>query len=444
MGRENVIVVGSGGREHTLADLLKGEGRMIFGAPGNPGFVSDRPQNVGIDGTKPENFQALYDFAVSNNVGMIVVGPEGPLCDGLVNFINSKGDERVKVFGPTSQAAMLEADKFHSYRINDGLGIPQARSIICEKVEQFPRRALDAIDALVNEHGIVLKDRGLTGGKGVSVYDSAEKARKELLSHAYTYSGDILVAERLKGQEYSVFCIADGENVKPILISFQDHKPLLDGDKGPNTGGMGAYGPAPIADRGRVARVCGKIAGPIVRNTGFQGFLYLGMMLDERDGVDKVIEYNVRFGDPEAQPLGMLLKRGLYEPLRLALEGRLDEAEFEFKPGAAVCVVLATPGYPTSEYKANTKRIIHGLEAVAEMENVKAYHAGTGFDAELNIINTGGRVLGITAYGEGEDVFESIKTAQKLAYVAAGKIMFGDLTPHYRSDIGDKAFLLVT
>jgi len=281
--------------------------------------------------------------------------------------------------------------------------------------------------------GVVIKSRGLTAGKGVSVLDSKEQALGVIVGHTLAYGQEILIAERLFGEEFSVFGISEGERVIPIEISLQDHKPLLDGDQGPNTGGMGAYGPAPIANVGIVKYVAENVMTPVIQemaNIGcpYKGFLYAGMMMTD-DG-PKVIEFNVRFGDPECQPAMMMIKSDLYQTLSLSLEGKLDQIKFEFRPGAACCVVLASRGYPRQYPKGLP---ISGIEEM--VPGVKVFHAGTK-SVDEKVLTNGGRVLGVTGYSA-----DGIAQAQELAYQRVSQIHVpGGF--HYRRDIADKALKL--
>ncbi len=424
---KKVLILGSGGREHALGwNLGKEKGVEVYYAPGNGGTRQDGI-NVSIDPTKTENFPAVLDYIEANSIDMVIVGPEDPLDKGIVDFLNIKGFNRV--FGPTSAATRLESDKFYSHTIMEMLGIPQAYSVKCSSTAY----ALDVINRFPSE-GVVIKARGLTAGKGVTVCDTKKQALEEIDKHAEAYGQEVLIAERLVGEEFSIFAISDGKHVIPLGISLQDHKPRDDNDKGPNTGGMGAYGPAPIAPLDVVNHVANRIMAPIIRRMHevgpeYKGFLYAGMMMTA-DG-PKVIEFNARFGDPECQPAMMMLKNSLYEPISLALEGKLDENfQFEFNPGAACCVVLASQGYP-GKYEKGLQII--GLNEAAKVEGVKIFHAGTA-EKDGQIVTAGGRVLGVTAYSP-----DGIREAQRLAYVAAELIT----TPggfHRRGDIAEKAF----
>ncbi len=426
-----VLILGSGGREHAIGWKLAESEEVdeVLYAPGNVGTAwENKGRNISIDAGRKENFKSIYDLIESEGVDVAVVGPEGLLRDGLVDYLNSKGFENV--VGPTMAASMLEADKFYSYDLMEELHIPQARSIKCRDTKEAAR----AIHELSSDFGVVIKARGLTGGKGVAVCDSLEKAVFEVYNHADRYGEEVLVAEKLSGEEFSVFGLSDGCNVSPFLTSFQDHKALLDGDKGPNTGGMGAYGPAHIAPPQVVKDVVDHIMTPVVRrmaadNIFYKGFIYAGMMMTSEG--PKVLEFNARLGDPETQALMMLMESDLYKSLRLSLEGKADRIRFGFKPGASCCVVLASRGYPNKHHEGLE---ISGLGRVKEMENVKVFHAGTKLKDDW-IVTAGGRVLGVSAYSS-----NGIADAQSLAYEAAGKIRIpGGF--HYRTDIGTKAFL---
>jgi len=426
---KKVMILGSGGREHALGWKLgqSDEVSEVIYAPGNAGTQEGKGRNIPIDGSKKDNFPALLAVANSEGVDMVIVGPEAPLADGVVDFFNSRGYNRI--FGPTQRASLLESDKFFSFDLMQQTDIPQANSVKCYSTAE----AIRAIEERATDGGIVIKARGLTGGKGVSVCDSREQALAEISEHAGRYGPEVLIAERLRGQEFSVFGISDGSRVSPLEISVQDHKPLLDGDKGPNTGGMGAYGPAPVASAGVVRHIASNIMTPLVqrmREQGveYRGFIYGGMMMT--DAGPKVIEFNIRFGDPECQPAMMMLRSDLYRALSLSLDGRLDQVKMEFNPGAACCVVLASQGYPEGYRKG---LVISGLEEASRVAGVKVFHAGTKVGENGQVLTSGGRVLGVTGYSP-----EGIAEAQRLAYQAAPMISVpGDF--HFRRDIADKA-----
>ena len=434
--KKKILIIGSGGREHSLGWKIEQseEVETVFYAPGNAGTEDGKGRNVPLDGTKKENFEAVYQFVSVDDIDMVVVGPEAPLAEGIADYLNDRRYSRV--FGPQKSASVLESDKFFSFDLMKQVGIPQADSVKCYSTDE----AIKAINERTTDRGIVIKARGLTGGKGVSVCDSREEALAEIMEHAGKYGSEVLIAERLYGQEFSVFGISDGNIVSPLEISLQDHKRLLDGDKGINTGGMGAYGPAPIAPAGLVREVADKIMTPIVQRMKengreYKGFLYGGMIITDQG--PKVIEFNIRFGDPECQPAMMMLKSDLYPALALSLEGKLNQIKMEFYSGAACCVVLASKDYPDSKsevYKKSQGLSIRGLEDANSIMGVKVFHAGTKLD-KGNILTSGGRVLGVTGYSP-----KGIADAQRLAYEGVSKINVpGGF--HYRRDIGDKALI---
>ena len=424
-----VLIIGSGGREHALGLKLgqSDEVSKVIYAPGNGGTQEEKGRNVPIDGAKKDNFAVLVDLVESENIDMVVVGPEVPLADGIVDYFNlTKGYNRV--FGPTHRASLLESDKFFSFDLMREVGIPQAKSVKCYSTEE----AISAINERATQDGIVIKARGLTAGKGVTVCDSRDHALAEIKEHTANYGPEVLIAERLFGQEFSVFGISDGSRVSPLEISIQDHKRLLDGDRGPNTGGMGAYGPAPVAPVKVVRHVADKIMTPLVQRmkeqgNEYRGFLYGGFIMTQEG--PKVIEFNIRFGDPECQPAMMMLKSDLYKALSSSLDGKLDQVKMEFNPGASCCVVLASQGYP-GDYKKGLA--ISGLDEANRIHGVKVFHAGTKI-GDGQILTSGGRVLGVTGYSP-----NGIADAQRLAYEAAAKITVpGEF--HYRRDIANKA-----
>jgi len=435
-----VLIIGSGGREHALGWKLAQSDEVdeVIYAPGNGGTeVEEKGRNVELSKSSSESFRQMAELIASESIDLTIVGPEDPLANGIVDYLNGKGYNRV--FGPSMAAARLESDKFYSYEIMDELGIPQAESRICKTTEE----AITAIRDMDTLEGIVIKARGLTGGKGVTVCETKYLALREIDAHAEKFkSEEVLIAERLFGQEFSVFGMSDGNQVYPIEISLQDHKPQFDGDKGPNTGGMGAYGPAPIADVDVVRDVAENIMTPVVRRMKergeeYKGLLYAGMMMTE-DG-PKVLEFNVRFGDPECQPAMMMIKSDLYETLSLAMAGRLDEVDMEFNPGASCCVVMASKGYP-GIYQKGLWIPKTSIEQVENIEGVKVFHAGTS-----NLPNffeiIGGRVLGVTGYSP-----EGIQAAKDLAYAATERIDANTISHarglrvfHYRTDIASKA-----
>ena len=440
-----VAIIGGGGREHAIGwsiaqDLSVNE--VIYFKGGDAIGKDTICRCINIDGTKKENQKAVADEVEKQNIDMIIVGPDQPLVDGIVDFFSERGYKNI--FGPTSKASAIEADKFYSYDLMERARIPQADSVKCKTIEEaitaIKERTIQDTGS-VGGFGIVIKARGLTGGKGVYVCDTVEEALTQLPQHIKSFnSEDILIAERLFGQEFSVFGTSDGERVVPLEMSVQDHKRLHDGDNGPNTGGMGAYGPAPIANADIVKRVAERMMTPLVQEMKkdgreYKGFLYAAVIMTGSG--PKILEYNCRFGDPEAQPSVMMLKNGLYQPIKAALEGKLDKINFEFKPGASCCVVMAADGYPGSYEKGIE---IRGLDIVAQIPDVKVFHAGTAIK-DGRTVTAGGRVLGVTSYSP-----KGILHAQARAYAAADIInektnaLNNKKVFTYRTDIADKAF----
>ena len=433
----DVLIIGQGGREHALGWNLQLDDNVskVFYAPGNAGTEEGAGRNLNIT---PKQFDSFWDYSKciaelieKENIGMVLVGPEDPLAAGLVDNLNSMGYDNI--FGPSREAAKLESDKFYSYDLMDELGIPQAKGIKCYSLSE----AVDAIKKMCTSEGVVLKSRRLHAGKGVTVCDSLDEALSRIEPHMKQFKDDVLVSERLVGQEYTVFDISAGESVYPILMSFQDHKPLLDGDKGPNTGGMGAYGPASIAGIEDVLYVSDNVVAPVVkrmaeRGTPYKGLFYAGMIMAEEG--PKVIEFNVRLGDPEAQPAMMMLD-SLYVPLKYAIEGKIDEVDIGIKQGASCCVVLAADGYPGSYDKGTP---IYGIEKADQIPGVKVFHAGTA-KKEGKIVTSGGRVLGVTA--RSRDIEEATQLAYEGVRVITKEtnLINEDKIFHYRTDIAKRA-----
>ena len=423
-----VLIIGSGGREHALGWKLAQSAQVteVLYAPGNGGTAEGKGRNLKLNATQAENWPALIELIQSEPIALTVVGPEAPLSAGLVDTLQKHGI--TSVFGPSQAASQLESDKFFSYRILEKLGIPQAHSALCQSTQE----ARQAIDAMTGESGIVLKACGLASGKGVVVCDTPEEAFSALETLTHKYGEQILVAERLYGPEFSIFGIADGECVRPIEIALQDHKRLLDEDKGPNTGGMGAYGPAPIAPTKVIQEIADTVMTPVIQElkaqgTPYCGFLYAGMMMTQSG--PKVIEFNVRFGDPECQPAMTMLDCDLFVLLQQALAGKLKECEFRFKPGASCCVVLASQGYPGSSQQGLK---ISGLTEANAVEGVKVFHAGTT-QKDGAWYTAGGRVLGVNAYAS-----SGLLEAQQRAYQAV-QCLSVEGNFHFRTDIAAKA-----
>ncbi len=416
-----VLIVGGGGREHALAWKFNQSPRVkkIFCAPGNPGIASIA-ECVKI---KVENIPAIVDLVRGEKIDLTVVGPEAPLVAGLVDALEKEG---YPVFGPRQRAAELEGSKVLAKDIMHKYGIPTARYATFDDAGQ-------AAD-FVKEIGApcVIKADGLAAGKGVIVAEDVATALSAIdlimKQKAFGDAGNrVVVEEFLQGEEASMLAFTDGEHVIP-MIPAQDHKQVFDGDRGPNTGGMGAYAPAPIVSEELQQVVMEKIMIPVVRGMAqedrpYRGVLYAGLMITEEG--PKVLEFNARFGDPEAQPILMLLKSDLADVVESLLAGDLSGVDLRWHNGASVCVVLASRGYPGSYRKGYA---ITGLDKLPE--NVVAFHAGTGIENN-RLVTAGGRVLGITALAE------NIPAAIDLAYRSVEKIHFDGM--HYRKDIGQKA-----
>ena len=399
---EKILIVGTGGREDALGWNLS----------------QSREVDEVLHVSAGEEFPDILKLIREERICMTIIGSEEPLVGGIVDFLNFHGID--SVFGPTREMAKIEFDKFYSYDLMNDLEIPQAHSVKCFSVS-------DIKEAIQKFEEPVLKYRWLKAGKGVRVYSSQEEAESDLDFFVRDIGEEALVTERLYGPEFSVFVIADSKNILPFEIAFQDHKRLYDQDKGSNTGGMGAYGPVPIAPRELVKQISEDIMLPVVRRINYRGFLYAGMMLTNEG--PKVIEFNARFGDPECQSAMMLLEDSLHTPLKLSLEGRVSEASLTFKEGASCCIVLASKGY-LGEYEKGL--LISGVEKAEKIEGIKIFPAGVRFENDGWYTN-GGRVLGVTSYSK-----EGIAEAQKLAYEAVSKINIpGGF--HYRKDIANKA-----
>lgn len=426
-----VLVIGSGGREHAMAWKISQSPRVdrVFVAPGNVGTFFDA-ENVAIN---PMDFPKIIQFAKENNVELVAVGPEQPLCGGIVDALRSEG---LRVFGPSKAAAQLEGSKiFCKNTLKAGL-IPTADFATFTD-------ASDAISYLKNREDmpVVVKADGLAAGKGVYVCENRAEAisavQEMTIDKKFGMAGEkLVIEEKLIGQEASVLAITDGKTIV-TLPPCQDHKAAYDGDKGPNTGGMGAYCPAPLVDEKtlhwieenilvRTVHVMNRLECP------FSGVLYAGLMIG-RQGI-KVLEYNTRFGDPECQPLLMRLKTDLVDVMEATIDRKLDKlGPLSWDPRPTVGVVMASDGYPG---KSTYGFPISGLEEVAKMPDVKVFHSGTQVNDRGEIVNAGGRVLTVTAFGD------SIALAKKNAYEAVRKIRWE--RAWCRHDIADKAIALET
>lgn len=418
-----VLVVGSGGREHVLVwKLLQSPSvQKVFCAPGNAG-IAQLAECVPI---AVDQMEELLEFACNNKVDLTVVGPEAPLTAGIADLFLAAG---LAVFGPNKAAAQLEGSKAFAKQIMEKYQIPTAES----------RTFTTADSALAylskKSAPIVVKADGLAAGKGVVVAatlaEAADAVQRIMIRREFGEAGDrVLIEEFLEGEEVSVLAFSDGQTVIP-LVSSQDHKAAYDGDTGPNTGGMGAYSPAPVLSRELLAEVEEKILRPTVVGLAaegiiFKGILYAGLMITKTG--PKVLEYNVRFGDPECQAVLPRLKSDLTTIMFSVINSRLSTQQIEWQQNHTACVVMAAGGYP-GEYENG--KAISGLIEAAQLADVYVFHAGTA-EKEGKIVTAGGRVLGVTAWGS------SLAEALQKAYAGVGKISFPGA--HYRKDIGQKA-----
>jgi phosphoribosylamine--glycine ligase len=420
-----VLVIGSGGREHALAWKLKQSPRCsgVFVAPGNPGTANEADvSNVDI---AVDDIDALVVFAQQNDIGLTVVGPEIPLVKGVVDAFEKAG---LRCFGPSKDAAQLEASKSFTKDFLARHQIPTAAYQVFTNIS-------NAIEYILERGApIVVKADGLAAGKGVIVAQTVEEAIaavEDMLSgNAFGEAGHrVVIEEFMTGEEASFIVMVDGEHILPLATS-QDHKARDNGDNGPNTGGMGAYSPAPVVTDSVFDRVMREVIEPTVKGMAadgrpYTGFLYAGLMIDET-GAPRVVEYNCRFGDPETQPILMRLLSDLVELCEAALDKRLDQVTAEWDPRAAVGVVMAAGGYPDSYKKGD---VISGLDVV-DSADTRVFHAGTAFDQD-KVVTAGGRVLCVTALGEG------VAAAQQQAYAGVAKIQWQDA--YYRTDIAYRA-----
>ena len=417
-----LLVIGSGGREHALAWKLARSPRVqrVYVAPGNGGTATED----GIENAALAGIPELIGFAKRQSIQLTIVGPEAPLAAGIVDAFREAG---LRIFGPTRAAAQLESSKDFAKQFMVRHGIPTARHATFTSASEAK--------AYVEKEGapIVVKADGLAAGKGVVVAASAAEANAAidamLVEHRLGDAGArVIIEENLEGDEASFIVIADGAHALPLATS-QDHKRLYDGDQGPNTGGMGAYSPAPVVTPKVHARVMRKIIQPAIagmanEGTPFTGFLYAGLMIDKA-GHPKTLEFNCRLGDPEAQPILLRLKSDLLELLEHALEGTLDKATAEWDRRSALGIVLAAAGYPQEPRKGDP---IEGLPAATD--DCRVFHAGTRLDGH-SVVTSGGRVLCVTALGD------SLRIARSRAYEAVESIRFPGM--QFRKDIGSRA-----
>jgi phosphoribosylamine--glycine ligase len=418
-----VLIIGGGGREHALAWKIAQSPKVtkIYAAPGNAG-IAQLAECVPV---QSEDLAGLLAFAKSKAMDLTIVGPEGPLSLGIVDEFTNAG---LRAFGPSGKAAEIESSKQFSKDLMKKYRIPTAEyGVFSEKA---------AAEAYVREKGapIVIKADGLAAGKGVVVAETLDEALRALdvimIDKAFGTAGDrVVIEECLRGEEASFMAFSDGKTVVPMASS-QDHKRVFDADKGPNTGGMGAYSPAPVVTKKLERKVMETIMVPTVRAMEkegrlFKGVLYAGLMIHE--GEAKVLEFNARFGDPETQPIMARLDTDLVDIIEAILAGSLSKVNIKWKPDSAVCVVMASGGYPGSYEKG---KVISGLENTAKLSNVSVFHAGTAFK-DGKIVTAGGRVLGVTGLGP------VVAAAIDNAYQGVREISFEGA--HYRRDIGARA-----
>ena len=417
-----VLIIGGGGREHALAWKIFQSRRVskIYCAPGNPG-IAKIAECVPIE---PEDIPVLVNFADRFDIDLTVVGPEAPLALGIVDEFKKRS---LKIVGPSKKAAQIEGSKVFAKNLMTDLGIPTARYRIANSPEEA--RKLFRIPCCI-------KADGLARGKGsISCFtkeDAISAIDEIMIRKKFGAAGDrVVIEEFLAGEEVTFTVFTDGRTIIPMPVT-QDHKPVFDKNKGPNTGGMGAYAPAPVVTKELEREIMKTIVRPLIKGLKdkkgiiYQGILYVGLMITSQG--PKVLEFNVRFGDPELQPLMMLMESDIVPVLEAISERKLAGIKIRWRKGAAVCVVMASEGYP-GNYERGKE--IKGLEKVAKMKNVVVFHAGTQ-DKNGKILTNGGRVIGVTGYSEG-----GIAPARELAYEAVSKIEWEGV--HYRKDIGLKA-----
>jgi phosphoribosylamine--glycine ligase len=424
-----VLVIGKGGREHALVWKLAQSPRVrqVFCAPGNAGTALDGV-NVGVES---HDIDGLIKFAKKEGIGLTVVGPEEPLAHGMVDAFQKAG---LKIFGPSKAAAQLEASKVFAKKLMRDADVPTAEF----RIFDHPDPARHYVQT--REYPVVVKADGLAAGKGVIVCDTNEDAlaaiERIMVREEFGRAAgrQIIIEKRLEGHELSILALVSGRAIVPLAPA-QDYKRALDGDQGPNTGGMGAYCPAPLATPELLQDIEAHALVPTVhamkrRRVPFRGVLYAGVLVTNQ-GM-RILEYNCRFGDPEIQPVLMRLKTDLCELLEATVDGRLEEFGDDrllWDPRPAICVVMASQGYPTNYPKG---KVIMGLDEAAKVPEVKVFHAGTKRDLNGLTVTDGGRVLGVSAVGD------TLEEAKRRAYEAVGKIHFqGNM---YRRDIGERAF----
>ena len=418
-----VLVVGSGGREHCLTWKLVQSSivEKVYCAPGNGG-TAQIAENVNIEAS---DIISLIKFAKSNGIGLTVVGPEAPLVEGIVDSFEKEG---LKVFGPSKELANLEGSKIFAKEMMKKYGVPTADF----KVFTEAKAAKDYL----KEKGapIVVKADGLAAGKGVIVAGTPEEAEEAvdlmLVDKIFGEAGErVIIEDCLRGQEASILVFTDGKTILP-MVSSQDHKRVSDGDMGPNTGGMGAYAPAPLVDGVLFERIKKEICEPLIHGLAkdgkkYKGILYVGLMIE--DGKPQVLEFNVRFGDPETQVVLPKLRNDLADIMVKTADEKLDGQNLQWDERFCVCVVLASGGYPGKYEKG---KVINGLNDLEGTNDIYVFHAGTKLESD-KCLTSGGRVLNIVGLAD------SLPQAQNLVYSAIGRVNFEGM--HYRKDIGNKA-----
>lgn len=419
-----VLIVGSGGREHTLAWKIRQSPFLskLYAAPGNAG-IAELAECVPI---APEDLEGLARFVREKEIDLTVVGPEAPLARGIVDRFQADG---LKIFGPSKAAAQIEASKIFAKEMMVRAGVPTAEFKIFNEAAQAKHYLIES------EPPFVIKADGLAAGKGVVVATSCEEAVQAITKFMEDKSlgeagARVLIEERLEGEELSVLVLTDGENIIP-LASAQDHKRLLDRDRGPNTGGMGAYSPCPFLSEEDFHKVLNKTVRPILQGMAkegrpYRGVLYAGLILTKNGPY--VLEYNARFGDPETQAILPRLKSDLLPFFLEIAEGRFPQGELQWDERYSLNVVLAAGGYPGAYQKG---AVITGLEGLKGKEDVFVFHAGTGQNERGELVTAGGRVLSVTALGA------TLKQAQEKAYEVVYEVRFEGA--HFRKDIGRKA-----
>src|SRR3989338_3375291 len=418
-----VLVVGSGGREHALVWKIAQSPmvKKVYCTPGNPG-ISEIAECVDIDA---ENIEGLYNFALKKKIDLTVVGPEDVLVAGIVDRFK---DGHLNIFGPNKRASVIEGSKVYAKTIMKKYGIPTADFKVFDDLK-YAKKHISTCD-----FPLVIKADGLAKGKGVFVCKTLEEADRHIddimKEKIFGYAGERIVIEGfLSGEEVSILAITDGKTIVP-LSSVQDHKAVYEGDKGPNTGGMGAYSPVPFVTDDLQSSIEENILVPIVHalkkeNRPYKGVIYAGLMITNAG--PKVLEFNARFGDPETQVLLMRMKSDLVPLLLSTVKNNIEEVEIEWHDGVSVCVIMASKGYPDKYEKGLP---VFGLEAVKSVNNVQVFHAGTAIK-DGKVVTNGGRVLGVTI------LERDLEKAQKNVYEAIKKLSFDGA--YYRKDIGTKA-----